>query len=909
MLTDQWKSCTDGPPSTDQPRSLSPISPASKPHVPHRSKNKTTPTNSAKKLSTTHLTQGDISLKPNAKGNIKDGSPIDPSEIHEVGGDVTRLKLEKSNDQNERSSSPQSSDSRGCSPLYFTYEDYKMVMEESARPQVLNIKYNVSSNKESKQSSNERSNSPITENVVFKDVREEIYFRITTTDRPFEKCPEEWTNEKHYRSEDGPEEDSDSHIFEDYMDRNNRLIARPTLLFSEDLRSTDQDGGIPIKKTATRVRFLIEAPSTDTPDLDFDDDGTSYGAFVDRQLKQGSNSTVELVEVTDGEIAKCDDDSMKSILNEETSNTERDSVAIIEEIIPPSEDVTTSEPCELDGFCLEWDEDAEVYSPSLPPVIKKKIAEDTPLATKNVEKGESQDIRVRDEDKRSDSFIDRKSKCKDSLESVRCQEILNRKRILVDSSLYNIPNENTDGWRQFHYKEGNHSPLAQSFCDTTSECYDDDTIDERPEIETNQMNEKPDSDVEPVPQSVRRNSFLETMLDNDKQLPRSVSDIPPPNCRLITSRTKQSEARVDVRVNDKQKKDPIQHTGKSAGQVKGDVLSELLTNFSNIKLKPVNDNSTSFSNTGSHHVECDSFSSERKRESTNNLEKSAGSSQISRSESNETLLTHSGARAIVKETSYEERKDNDNKAIASSVSNQNLLEAVPIKPGSVKNFVKYYEIHTEISNIAKIEENLFKCRKISPVRDSNKNMVSDTSVKANKETKGPRLDAQSTKTHSSVQRKGLKNKKSEGATAENQNSPITSNKNVSPQKESCLKGSVASPKFERRKNVQFDSGCKVIDLRAEEVKTVDKNIPTSFPDEDNCKSKSSSATDDLGSKVALLGGLKESHHKELGRNAAVIQDQDPSEPEADCARRSGNRSPLHIPSTLPDQTIVFYCTL
>ncbi|XP_066594583.1 uncharacterized protein [Prorops nasuta] len=90
------------------------------------------------------------------------------------------------------------------------------------------------------------------------DEENEVCFRVTTTNLPFEKCLKRWDFDNRRSSYE--EDRSNDFIFQDYMDRSNKAnIIKSKLNFSsENFNSIEESK----PHSPTRVRFVIESPST-----------------------------------------------------------------------------------------------------------------------------------------------------------------------------------------------------------------------------------------------------------------------------------------------------------------------------------------------------------------------------------------------------------------------------------------------------------------------------------------------------------------------------------------------------------------------------------------------------------------------------------------------------------------------
>lgn len=707
-------------------------------------------------------------------------------------------------------------------PLCFTYQDYQMVMEES--------KPSKSSDKAFEENADV---SIFMENVTFNNPREEIYFRVTTTSRPFEKCLEDW-NKYDAFADDSNEEHSDLFIFENYLDRSNKLNARPHLLYTEEFSSGPENSAC-TERSTTRVRFLIESPSTSTPDADLDDDGKSYGEFIQRQL--GDSETAKLVELTEEEVQK---------LNEElAASIERESEAARAENV--SESLQIQNTNQTIDSCSDLEEDVELQSMNTVDPSKddqEDIEELDEIYEKDKVKSAREKIEVEPRELKNeitksvnqDPAQPLGESFKDQAEiSIKTEigDICERRQIYIDSSCYKLSNEDSEEWQIYYSKENATLDSLEELkilIDPTLSNQDD-TIGQEPVInpaetvveekEAGVISKKAaptiviSSDEEKP--SACRNSFLDSMLGSGNNSSENSSVL---NCEVIAAHPKQDTDRQQSKNTIEETATPVPRNGpriestalpgappkalppitsednKSTGEVKSDMLNELLTNFNTIKLRPVG-GETSRSKSKTEDVvkaEAESMADD----SDSNLSTERGRSSTPSS------IVSVEKSAIVKEAPYAERNDNnDNKAMTPvDVSNDQLRrEDVSITPGSVRSFVKYYEINAEINNIAKIKDNLFRKQKELAGSKKKTESASKTEEKSKKTSRS-----------GVSSRSGAKNEKK---VSEKSKPPVVSPKPTV--KQSCIKNSLtSSPNLERKKSVQFGATDTVINLASKE---------------------------------------------------------------------------------------------
>ncbi|KAK1135156.1 hypothetical protein K0M31_007926 [Melipona bicolor] len=146
------------------------------------------------------------------------------------------------------------------------------------------------------------------------DEESNLCFRVTTTNLPFERCLDRsWTATFADRLIENVDESS-RFIFEDYIDRSSKVnVRRPAGPMCCD--SFQEEATIP---RLTKVRFVIESPSSSTPDyeLENDDEATcdslqNIDPLADEEAEEVSwnrGSSVQLTEITD-DMDDCTDAS------------------------------------------------------------------------------------------------------------------------------------------------------------------------------------------------------------------------------------------------------------------------------------------------------------------------------------------------------------------------------------------------------------------------------------------------------------------------------------------------------------------------------------------------------------------------------------------------------------------------
>ncbi|XP_012276265.1 uncharacterized protein LOC105697485 [Orussus abietinus] len=147
-------------------------------------------------------------------------------------------------------------------PLFFTLQDFQEVMADSMPKE----ESNGSHLRNEVEPSRDRSLIAFLEQSLDCE-DEDVCFRVTTTNVPFEKCLNSW-NVSFESCEFPGEIEANRYIFEDYIDRGKRLPRKqpPSTLFSDEVFDSNDAESISTSHSATRVRFVIESPSSSTPD-------------------------------------------------------------------------------------------------------------------------------------------------------------------------------------------------------------------------------------------------------------------------------------------------------------------------------------------------------------------------------------------------------------------------------------------------------------------------------------------------------------------------------------------------------------------------------------------------------------------------------------------------------------------
>ncbi|XP_014224781.1 uncharacterized protein LOC106650976 [Trichogramma pretiosum] len=829
-------------------------------------------------------------------------------------------------------------------PLLFTLEDYESVMEKSLTAQESLIEKNVNNHKSLEIKSDLKETEVVEEislptestslpNMQFSSEREEFYFCITTTDKPFQKNLGSWGLSLDDDTIDKSEEEqhSGAHIFEDYIDRSNRMNARPDL-FSKDFTSLED---VSTERTATRVRFVVESPSTSTPDADLMDDGITYKDFFEKKFAEAERSTVKLTEVTDDDVSDLENDSC------DDKNFNENSEVLADNKIEP-----------------------KIQFQLGPKVEKSRYGELYVDAEKDSEQDISGTVDVRDEvdnilklsletDDAPEEQIKPNKKVEENKSCIDCVN-KSENKIYIHPSLYHLLNDDED-WEQYiddtvdDVKSDNECDIKEIIDDLKCNETSSDIKNEQTNSSENPENSEIQSvlkEEQGLSESIRRNVFLNTMLDDHNFEKNSLTE-KSANCEVIATHPKpaptpfttdeqNSEQLSDaILVTDEavpsnnSKKITLKETGappnsqnkmetlpsgnKSVGEARSDMLNELLTNFESIKLKsvknlvdnlPISSEETQKDtppiNSVTQKTDVAPDATEIFVQKTTTSLRSRSKKPAVATESRGTDPIPDVPSAIIDETLNSQRSDNDNKAMATVDCNDQSSESISIAPGSVKNFVMYYEIHSELSTVYKMEESAFSRRKHELAKEYKKlQQGSDKkSIKSGEKVKSKLPNLQLLPDKKKKNDKAVENTKSKSKVVDHVPTP-------------CLKNVVANqPKSERKKSVQFDGECKVITPRKKDKKKdEEEGTFSTFIGGIRTRLKRNAPAKPEAKKAECSKGLKLDPCP--AEAAAIICIQ--KSPEAHALKYpsiSGNRSFLPPNKTLPDnQTIVFYCTV
>ncbi|XP_060820317.1 uncharacterized protein LOC132909478 [Bombus pascuorum] len=268
-------------------------------------------------------TVGDAEETLNSLSSNETGETSQPSSLQLEGADSVRIE-KASKDENEKddrcgSSSDTKSphkrpfvfetfarkETNKYPPLFFTLHDFQNVMSNTLQRED-DFNDEPSANFDSSFHDSFRNSLRNSFREFFAksldDEEDDLCFRVTTTNLPFEKCLDTWTakfTDRLVENFDVPSR----FIFEDYVDRSNKVnVRRSAGPMCHD--SFEEEPTVP---RLTKVRFLIESPNPSTSDHELNNDGeTTCDSFqnidpltIEQEVSWNRGSSVKLTEVTD----------------------------------------------------------------------------------------------------------------------------------------------------------------------------------------------------------------------------------------------------------------------------------------------------------------------------------------------------------------------------------------------------------------------------------------------------------------------------------------------------------------------------------------------------------------------------------------------------------------------------------
>ena len=841
--------------------------------------------------------------------------------------------------QNVYTSSPKPREPNRYPPLFFTFQDFQTVMEESIS------KRDCHTSLEETFSSN---------NLIDES---KVCFRVTTTNIPFEKCLETWQN-----TFDNPEfKDCDENlfIFEDYIDRSKLTNSRPDLFRIESLENSLED----IMPNRTKVRFVIESPSTSSPDenAEITEDSLKNIESLNKDLEelQKIQSICEEIQNSQEESKNnkvpfdsllCDEDDYDLVevqseadllcikhvedkskdVSIELSKTNEITYSSEESFTEEKSQILPANPSKLKRYktCMSSDHDipeSENFEQEYFKRQKEILSNVSRLQSLNskIQKSGSgsyedafdseeliltaSDKSERAEDAKTnlvhlEASDNQNNTVNTQIEIKVNQEMsFKKKQIFIDSTLCDFINDDDN---KIKWNESSDEEEAERFAK-----HEISNLNFSSEAETIPINgnefkinlesksgdiminsksfeteiEEHNPQVSSVPVSVRRNSFLDKMLNEEnacaviathpklcdsklekEMLPTCLElksseqeflalqigsnrKVPKISSGVEETRNKDQKVKISEKKKEKNlKKDKISET-KSVGEVKCDVLNELLCNFSAIKLKSVARSNVD-RDPSANHVKLPVQSACKQK--TDELRvKKYGSASARITDPNEALVSVEDRLdsvdkcAIARRSSKTCNNSIDNNAKTPvALSNDQSHNAFSITPGSVRNFIKHYEIHQETNNQScnensnKNEDNTFKhmendCKN----RDNNCNdrdcqgkdidkTAKTSSMKNQQETLELKQEANknflldltnSEDAYDLMGRCMSENIASLKEEYESSCQSLSPNENRC-RRQSCIKSNDSSPTSERKKSVQFDSACTVIQLQKQD---------------------------------------------------------------------------------------------
>ena len=804
----------------------------------------------------------------------------------EVRPNFQNLNQNRFQNRNIHTYPPQHREPNRYPPLLFTFQDFQTVMAES----ISNRDYQTSLDETFS------SNNLIDESKVC--------FRVTTTNLPFEKCLGTWQN-----SFDNPEfvaSDENSFIFEDYIDRSNRP-ARPDLFRMESLENSVED----IVPNRTKVRFVIESPSTSTPDEDAEItmDSLQNIESLNKDLEelQKIQSICEAIQNSERDLPLdsllCDSDTLNlvEIVSEtdlicenvfESEGTDDNKVInkgkidvkeqVDKEITDDTEKIEDEEEDLLDVSKLDIQSSSdEIIEKGSPEKEVKKILENPKLerfktcvsadqCTLEISKSEkseenlerpkevshssklqrfktqkstsgnyedafgSDELMLNKSSEVSEDKVVETSEDPDnqniSIENqeVKAGEENSKKKIFIDSSLCDFINNGNEG----KWNDSSDKDRESSFANLESEV----KIDPSPQVSS-------------ISVSVRRNSFLDKMLNEETceviaTHPKPADSMPEkgmqPALELespsqeFPALSTSSERKVVWSSKSDESKNEVQKgkilvekkvVKKSFGEAKCEVLNELLCNFSAIKLKSVPSSKTIDRVSSANHVKLPDESVCEQKTDQLRVEED-GSASARATDPSEALASVEDQLISVDKCAIARRSpktcnnsiDNNAKTPV-ALSNDQSHDAFSITPGSVRNFIKHYEIQQETSNQCFKDKDV-KDKYVKATDDRNKDLSSKEEIETlelkEEIDQDSLIDLMNLESNESIgRRKSLNFIENSKQEFESSCQSLTTN-GTKGKKQSCIKSNDSSPISERKKSVQFDSACTVIQLQKQE---------------------------------------------------------------------------------------------
>ncbi|XP_043270742.1 uncharacterized protein [Venturia canescens] len=238
--------------------------------------------------------------------NIQEDTSIplksDPeAESHD--DNCSSVELDYRNENRSGRSSPMP---RHYSPLFFTMRDFESVMAHSGECDK-SFRQQFDTITTPAQESVPNSITSFIDNSYFDDCNDEyneeqVCFRVTTTNVPFEKCLGDWNVPYDSGEFDSQFENTEDHyIFENYMDhrQNPKFRSTAAFLFDEDTFENLNTVEPTSFHSATKVRFVIESPTLSIVESETPDSISNFDSFIsDEEIT--NKSSVIITEIIEG---------------------------------------------------------------------------------------------------------------------------------------------------------------------------------------------------------------------------------------------------------------------------------------------------------------------------------------------------------------------------------------------------------------------------------------------------------------------------------------------------------------------------------------------------------------------------------------------------------------------------------
>lgn len=315
-----------------KPRSLPPPPPVPRSVIPHRTKPRITSNDYLAPASTDNARTGDpevisdqvkLPSKASAQGfsEARTKPRFTVTQVTSIENDVSiAAELDPTSEthdnrssggwdyRNENQSGRSSPMPQNYSPLFFTMRDFESVMAHSSKcDRSLSQQFDTITTPDK---STPNLITAFIENSDFHESNDEnneeqVCFRVTTTNVPFEKCLGDWNVPYDSCAFDHQFEGTEDHyIFEDYMDHRQNPKLRSTaaaFLFDDNTFPNFNTEEPTTFHSATKVRFVIESPTASTLDPDTPESLSNFESLVndDEITNKSSVIITEITETTE----------------------------------------------------------------------------------------------------------------------------------------------------------------------------------------------------------------------------------------------------------------------------------------------------------------------------------------------------------------------------------------------------------------------------------------------------------------------------------------------------------------------------------------------------------------------------------------------------------------------------------